>query len=152
MKFTIDYFLNKKLIFLMMSSRHLERLTMDAYNVIASGWAILVGSTTISDVTVNGATYHIPYVLRVHGNKMLEMDANITVGYLVMHVDSTADKGEITVIIPKALLDPQNHDFVVLVDGAEVKYTEVVTQTTNTLTIPFGFGAKEIEVTISRLV
>lgn len=123
-----------------------------SYELLSRGWAILVGSTTVSDVTVNGTTYHVPYVLRGHGNKMLEMDANVTMGYLVMHVDSTADKGEITVIIPKALLDPQNHDFVVLVDGVEVKYTEVVTQTASTLTIPFGFGAKEIEVIVSRVV
>lgn len=120
--------------------------------LVSRGWAILVGSTTVSDVTVNGTTYHIPYVLRGHGNKMLEMDANVTMGYLVMHVDSTADKGEITVIIPKALFDPQNQDFVVLVDGVEVKHTEVVTQTARTLTVPFGFGAKEIEIIVSRIV
>ena len=54
--------------------------------------------------------------------------------------------------IPRALLDSksaysnQDAKFIVLVDKQEVKYKETTSITARTLTIPFDFGAKEIEI------
>lgn len=121
------------------------------YNRLAlQGWAKLLGSTTTTYVTVNGTTYDIPYTIRGYGNKMLYIESDSPTKYLLAHVESTAEKGELTLSIPKTLLDPQKYgqsEFTVLVDGIETKYTETATgNDTRTLTIPFGFGVKEIEV------
>lgn len=123
------------------------------YNKLAlQGWAKLQGVTTTTYVTVGNSTYDIPYIMRGWTNKLLYITANTTQNTLTVFVESTAQKGEVTLTIPRELLDSksaysnQNTKFVILVDKQEVKYTETTSITSRTLTIPFDFGAKEIEI------
>lgn len=123
------------------------------YNKLAlQGWAKLQGVTTTTFVEVNGTKYDIPYIVRGWTNKLLYITANTTQNSLSVFVESTAQKGEVTLTIPRALLDSksvygnQDTSFVVLVDKTEVKYTETASIDARTLTIPFEFGAKKIEI------
>lgn len=123
------------------------------YNKLAlQGWAKLQGVTTTTYVTVGNSTYDIPYIMRGWTNKLMYITANTTQNSLEVFVESTAQKGEITLTIPRALLDSKNayshqdSKFVILVDKQEIKYTETTSITARTLTIPFDFGAKEIEI------
>ncbi len=123
------------------------------YNKLTlQGWAKLQGVTTTTFVEVNGTKYDIPYIVRGWTNKLLYITVNTTQNSLSVFVESTAQKGEVTLTIPRALLDSkssygnQDTPFIVLVDKTEVKYTETTSIDTRTLTIPFEFGAKKIEI------
>lgn len=68
---------------------------------------------------------------------------------LIVSLQATKD-GHMTLAVPRTLLDSkennQDTQFVVLVDGHEVKYAETTSATIRTLTIPFELGAKMIEI------
>jgi hypothetical protein len=120
------------------------------YNKLAlQGWAKIQGVTTTTYVVVNNTQYEIPYVIRGWTNELLYMTFDTEHKSLVVFVKSTAEKGEITLTIPRALLDSnldQYARFVVVVDGKETKYMETESATARTLTIPFEIGAKKIEI------
>lgn len=64
----------------------------------------------------------------------------------------TSGNGTLTVSVPRALLDPKNAynnegaQFIILINGQEVKYTETTSIITRNLTIPFESGATKIEI------
>ena len=69
---------------------------------------------------------------------------------------STSDDGEITINMPRSVLDSKSgavdDSFFVLVDGEETAFDEVKTSTTRSLTIPFSDGAEEIEIIGTQIV
>jgi hypothetical protein len=123
------------------------------FKLVSRGWTILQNATTTAWVFVNGTRYDIPYVIRGWNND-LSSSINFDPQHksLIVPLKSVAEKGEITLTIPKSLLDSNlGIEFVVLVDGQETKHTEVTSTTARMLTIPFGFGAKEIEIVAPSL-
>ena len=61
-----------------------------------------------------------------------------------------ADQGSITVILPRdvidAIINGEDNDFFVLVNGEEVDFDETKTSLDRTLDIAFPAGAEEIEI------
>jgi hypothetical protein len=121
------------------------------YALVNRGWTILQNTTTTAWIFVNGIRYDVPYVIRGWNN---DLSSSITFDpahkSLIVPIKSVAEKGEITLTIPRTLLDSNlsglDAPFVVLVDGQETKYTQVTSATARMLTIPFGFGAQKIEI------
>ncbi len=63
----------------------------------------------------------------------------------------TTDDGELTITLPRELIDSlldtgEDDEFFVLVDAEEVDFDETKTSDSRTLTIEFSFGAEEIEI------
>lgn len=64
---------------------------------------------------------------------------------------STSSDGELTIVLPRSVLDAkkpngQDDEFLVLVDSNEVRFNESKTSTHRTLTVPFGIFVDEIEI------
>ena len=68
---------------------------------------------------------------------------------LLIYIQATND-GSITLTIPRSILDASinngDDEFFVLVDGEEVDFEEIVTDTDRTLTIGFLAGTEQIEI------
>lgn len=118
------------------------------FKLVSRGWTILQKATTTAWVFENDTRYDIPYVIRGWNN---DLSSSITFDpehkSLIVPLKSVAEKGEITLTIPKTLLDSNpGLEFVVLVDGQETEHTEVISTTARMLTIPFEFGVQKIEI------
>ncbi|MDE1766797.1 MAG: hypothetical protein KGI27_11080 [Thaumarchaeota archaeon] len=105
-------------------------------------------NVTHSDGTFSGFT--INYTISGDGNKLLA--AKIDTSKSLTLSLATPNNGTLAVIVPRALIDSKNAydnqdaQFIVLMDGKEVKYTEIKSITARIITIPFTDGAEKIEI------
>ena len=90
----------------------------------------------------------------IKGGKILSITPDVAAKSLIVEIETTAD-GEVTLIIPRSILDARlgadgvsgdDDSFFVLVDGAEVDFEETTTSEDRTLTIPFEDGNTQIEI------
>lgn len=88
-------------------------------------------------------------------NKILDANMDTQSKSLILSLETTSN-GTLTVSVPRALLDSkennQDTQFIVLVDGQEVKYTETTSLTARTLTIPFELGVEKIEIIATQRI
>ncbi len=86
---------------------------------------------------------------KITGGSVLGITPDVDANSLIIEISTTSD-GELTIILPRALIDAEigddDDDFFVLVDGEEVDFDETKTSTERTLTIPFFDGSEEIEI------
>jgi len=103
-------------------------------------------SSTTPTIDVEGFT--VGY--QITGGSILSIASDVEFRSLIIKI-STNNDGELTITLPRALLDSvlDNGDddvFFVLVDGHEVFFDETKTSTDRTLTIDFSYRASEIEI------
>jgi len=102
---------------------------------------------TDTTVSVSGSSDLIGYVIT--GGKLLGIVTDFDANSLIVSIDAT-DDGSLTLTIPRSVLDAiingEDDDFFVLIDGEEVDFDETTTSTDRTLTIAFPAGAEEIEI------
>ncbi len=106
-----------------------------------------VSEVTDTTVSVKGASDLIGY--EITGGKLQSIMPDVDANSLIVSIDATSD-GSITLTIPRSVLDAtingEDDDFFVLIDGEEVDFEEISTETDRTLTIAFPAGAEEIEI------
>jgi hypothetical protein len=104
-------------------------------------------SGTPSSNVIEGTEYNISSV--IDGGEVLSIIPDPDAASLIFDIVTTSD-GEITITLPRELIDAkigsEDDVFFVLVDGAEVDFTESNTATHRFLTVPFVHGSEEIEV------
>lgn len=65
---------------------------------------------------------------------------------------TTSDDGNLTVTIPRTLLESRLHiqpyQFMVQVDDYPIRYMQTTSSYGNTLTIPFNHGSSKIEISV----
>lgn len=124
--------------------------------LVERGWANSKLSETFY-VFVDDTRYEIPYHVTGWKNKVLNMTADLESNSLTVDIQ-TKNNGELTVTIPKTLLDAniiqeQDTIFFVLIDGEESAIkNEKKTDVDSTLTIGFPEGAKKIEIIGATLI
>ena len=104
-----------------------------------------------SEITakIGGDRYCIPY--SITGATIIT--ANLETKSKSLNIKIMADSdGEITLEIPRSVLDSKDDSFFVLVDGEETSFEEEKTSTTRSLTIQFYSGAEEIEIIGTQIV
>ncbi len=102
-------------------------------------------SSTTPSMDVEGYTVGF----KITGGSVLGITPDVDANSLLIEISTTSD-GELTIILPRALIDAKigddDDDFFVLVDGEEVDFDETKTSTERTLIIPFFDGSEEIEI------
>jgi len=92
--------------------------------------------------------YNVGY--SITGGSILSITADVDANSLIIEISTTSD-GELTIILPRALIDAvlesgDDDEFFVLVDAEEVDFDETKTSSDRTLTIAFFDGSEEIEI------
>ena len=64
---------------------------------------------------------------------------------MIIEIKTDCD-GELTITLPKEVIDTDENGFFVLVDGDETNHDAVSVGDFWTLTIPFTYGSEEIEI------
>jgi len=87
---------------------------------------------------------------KITGGSVLSIVPDVDSNSLIIEI-STTDDGELTITLPRELIDAvlntgEDDEFFVLVDAEEVDFDETKTSDSRTLTIEFSFGAEEIEI------
>lgn len=121
-----------------------------------------------SGLQVKGPNEMVPNVIPSNTNVIHVQNSNFTISYAIsggkldlaefnktrssfIILLTASDDGDLTVTIPRALLDSGLHiepyQFLVLVDGYPVRYLQSTSILDNTLTIPFDHGSAKIEIT-----
>jgi hypothetical protein len=77
--------------------------------------------------------------------------------YLTLDVDPEAGDGELRIVLPRSLIDSKTEDatdmdFLVLVDGEDVEYSESSTSLARELRIPILADATEVEIFGSQVL
>ena len=102
---------------------------------------------TTTTVTVQDSTDLISY--EITNAKLLNVIPDLDAVSLLISIETT-DEGSITLTIPRSVLDASINDdddeFFVLVDGEEVDFEEITTDTDRRLTIGFSAGTEQIEI------
>ena len=102
---------------------------------------------TATTVTVQDSIDLISYEI-INAN-LINVIPDLDAVSLLIYIQST-DDGSITLTIPRSVLDASINDgddeFFVLVDGEEVDFEEITTDTDRTLTIGFLAGSEQIEI------
>lgn len=102
---------------------------------------------TENKITVEGSNSAINY--SIQGGKIISVVNDSGISSLIVNIDPI-ENGKITLTIPRSLLDARlddkDNDFFVLVDGEEIVFDELKTDTERTLTIAFSLNSKEIEI------
>jgi predicted secreted protein with PEFG-CTERM motif len=98
--------------------------------------------------TIDVEGYLVGY--SITGGSIVSITADVDANSLIIEISTTSD-GELTVTLPRALIDAvlengDDDDFFVLVDGEEVDFDETKSSSDRTLTIAFPDGAEEIEI------
>ena len=104
-----------------------------------------------SEITakIGGDRYCIPY--SITGATIITANLETKSKSLIVKIMGDSD-GEITLEIPRSVLDAKDDSFFVLVDGEETSFEEEKTSTTRSLTIQFSSGAEEIEIIGTQIV
>ena len=99
----------------------------------------LAGSTNV--ITIED--YDILY--QITGAKIIKIIPDVENKSLIIEIETFSD-GELMLTIPKQILDTNEGDFFVLVDGEETNHDSSSTDDAWTLIIPFYNGSEEIEI------
>ena len=98
-------------------------------------------------IQVQNTNFTINYDI-TGNNKLVDANLNAQTTSLALSMH-TSSNGTLSISIPRSLLDsnlyPDTH-FIVLVDKKEVRFTEIISLTARTLTIPFEYGAETMEI------
>lgn len=95
--------------------------------------------------------FSINYTITGGYNEIVNATLEEKQNSLVLSLESSTN-GTLTVIVPRALLDSksaysnQDTQFIVLINGQEIKYKETTSMNARALTMPFELGAKKIEI------
>lgn len=105
-------------------------------------------------VKVDRTNFVLSY--KITGGSVLSVTPDDEANSLIIAISTTSD-GELTITLPRALIDAigpngEEDSFFVLIDGEEVDFTETKTANDRTLTIAFPDGAEEIEIIGSFVV
>jgi len=98
--------------------------------------------------TIDVEGYLVGY--SITGGSIVSITADVDANSLIIEISTTSD-GELTVALPRALIDAvlengDDDEFFVLVDAEERDFGEEKTDTHRTLTIAFEDGTEEIEI------
>ena len=99
----------------------------------------LSGATNV--ITIED--YDILY--QITGAKIIKIIPDVENKSLIIEIETFSD-GELMLTIPKQILDTNEGDFFVLVDGEETNHDSSSTDDAWTLIIPFYNGSEEIEI------
>jgi hypothetical protein len=95
-------------------------------------------------LTIDGKQVEIPYTISNGDLSRIELDVDF--GNLIISIESF-DDGFIQIKLAKEVIDANDNEFIVLVDGEEENYqTLEITQDFRTIEIPIPGGAEEIEI------
>ena len=102
---------------------------------------------TATTVTVQDSTDLVSY--EITNAKLINVIPDLDAVSLLIYIQAT-DDGSITLTIPRSVLDAsinnEDDEFFVLVDGEEVDFEEITTDTDRRLTIGFSTGTEQIEI------
>ena len=106
-------------------------------------------SSHTSSISVKGTVFSVDYT--IVGGDVSAVTTDVDTQSLIITMDSTHDNGQLTITLPRALIDAQlsnnvDDTFFVLVDGKEIDFDETKTKTDRTLTVSFETGDEEIEI------
>ena len=92
--------------------------------------------------------YNVGY--SITGGNVRSITPDVDANSLIIEISTRSD-GELTITLPRALIDAilengDDDEFFVLVDAEEVDFEETKTSSDRTLTIAFPDGAEEIEI------
>jgi len=134
---------------------------LTAQILVEHGWGMWVpavknqNNTVLSNsIKVTNTNFTINYSIAGKGTILdAKMDARST--SLILSLNMTSN-GTLTVSIPRELLDSkennQDTQFIVLVDGQEVKYVETTSMIVRTPTIPFESGSEKIQIIATQRI
>jgi len=77
--------------------------------------------------------------------EILGMTPDTEMKSMIISIKTDCD-GELTITLPKEVIDTDENGFFVLVDGDETNHNELSVGEFWTLTIPFSYGSEEIEI------
>jgi hypothetical protein len=133
-----------------------------SYQTVEKDFAVLPRYATFEDTgiiplsaNVKNTNFTVNY--NITGGQVSEIKLDNQSSPLVILLQTTGD-GNITIDLPRALIDSKLHDnmddkFIVIEDGEEVEYNEThKTILDRTLSIPFQQGVKEIEIIRATLI
>ena len=109
---------------------------------------IISGGTRGPSVPVSGTSYTVEY--SITNGEINRITPDEESSSLIIEISST-NQGELTITLPRKLIDSKlsngnDGSFFVLINGVETAFLDMTTSTERTLTIPFEFGAEEIEI------
>jgi len=142
--------INKTGTYTMIASR--DNKTASAEFIVTGSKITSIYDTGVTPMSVNVINTNFTINYNIFGGNVSEITQDPKSNTLIVLLQTTGD-GRLTLKIPRTLLDSksaasnQDTKFIILVDKKEVKYTETTSIDARTLTIPFGLGAKKIEIT-----
>ena len=102
---------------------------------------------TEDTIVIEGTNSQIIYIIQ--GGKIISAVKDLGISSLILGIESVKN-GAIVLTIPRDVLDAQinnvDDNFLVLIDGDEIKFNEFKTDYFRTLTIPFPSNSEEIEI------
>lgn len=115
-----------------------------------------IHDTGVTPMSANVTNTNFTINYNIAGNgKILDANMDTQSKSLILSLETTSN-GTLTVSVPRALLDSkennQDTQFIILMDGQEVKYTETISVTARTLTIPFELGTEKIEIIATQKI
>ena len=115
--------------------------------IIVDDPVVIDSIVTATTVTVQDSTDLVSY--EITNAKLINVIPDLDAVSLLIYIQTT-DDGSITLTIPRSVLDASINDgddeFFVLVDGEEVDFEEITTDTDRRLTIGFSAGTEQIEI------
>ena len=115
--------------------------------IIVEDPVVMDSIVTATTVTVQDSADLISY--EITNAKLINVIPDLDAVSLLIYIQTT-DDGSITLTIPRSVLDASINDgddeFFVLVDGEEVDFEEITTDTDRRLTIGFSAGTEQIEI------
>lgn len=100
-------------------------------------------------------SYQINY--GITGATIQDISINQDDASLVVDVNTTADGGNLTISMPRSLIDAKSGNaddqFIVLTDGADTDFNEIQTNSTDrTISVEFPAGTEQIEIIGTQVV
>ena len=115
--------------------------------IIVDDPVVIDSIVTATTVTVQDSADLISY--EITNAKLINVIPDLDAVSLLIYIQTT-DDGSITLTIPRSVLDATinngDDEFFVLVDGEEVDFEEITTDTDRRLTIGFSAGTEQIEI------
>ena len=116
-------------------------------DIVIEDLAIVNSIVTATTLTIQDSTDLILY--EITNGKITNVIPDLDAVSLLIDIEAI-DDGSITLTIPRSVLDSiindNDDEFFVLVDGEEVDFEEITTSTDRTLTIEFLAGSEQIEI------